>query len=471
MTDRDWEEFVDQTTIPWEVLDEEDFIEIYEEVIWDRLKAEDPSLERGVQPTVSLFNKVELGGRFISALKRQLDVTAKEFLVDIAELTERKQAHENTWSAVEKRTKEKCDEYIEHLRTKNSSIEKESTLDRIQSEIDQFLQAWRAVHGNDGVISTLENADEEETYSRLLEVYIQLTQRDITQDSLAKYAAQHKRFFDLLSNPKNPLEYNGIPEMQDQFGWERRRRTTSDLEADQIKSLWEPTETLAEQTAVLAITAIGLTTGECIEFHRNNINFPSENTEYDFAVVTFPDRDTKENPIPLIYGVETLKARIQQLEDKYGDEWNGYLFPNMDREPGHITGDMFRRKIFYPLIEESDIADDQRVRDVRKWHGDIFVRIFGDIDDEARPIAKVQGSTRGDTVKHNYLNNPKKVRYYRIRLRPMLGEVFADLDVSEEPIIYSDDFQKQTWETLAIGSEILDELSQTHTLSEYSAAD
>lgn len=438
MTSRDWESLQNATTVPWASFSHEEFIDFYWRVVAPILE------EEGHDPETVTSAEVlrEFGfGKYIQAIRRHYDYSYKEFLLEEAGVTEEASPHEFNWPSDDARTKEKLDEFVRDLRLRDSTKQAESTIQRVAMNNYSFLHEWRAAHGSDDIIDTLENADEDEAYSLVLAVYDRLHERVPSENTKSRYQKDQSMWFEFLCHPDQPLDYNPIPDVAKRFRWKRTHTDALDrpaLSSEQVRKLWRNTETLEEKMIVIAACAWGLRSGEISSLHISQIIVKTD-AEDDFPgpVVNFETRKAGPSAVNVIYGMDILQERVAELQEEYGDDWNGYLFPSDDRRAEHLGSKAILKDRFQPLCRRAGIViegDVPNLKHARRYWYQEYVGGINHYQELLTAVADQQGSKDPVVVLRNYIGKLGLLQFSRTWMQIQLDSAFADTELSKEAL-------------------------------------
>jgi len=442
MTNIDWESLRDTTTIPWAQFTTEDFVQFYWRVATPILEEEGHDPES--PPSAETMREYGFG-RYIQAIRRHYDYTFKQFLAEEVGVVEEECPHEYNWPIDDAETKEWLDKFVRDLRDRDSTKQKESTITRIASNIYVFLHEWQAVHGSTEIIRTLKTADEDEMYSLVLAVYDRLNKRDISVNTKTRYVTDHDFWFEFLTHPKHPLDYNPISGVEKRFQWTRSEVEVlerSALSPAQVKTLWKHANTLEERMILIAACAWGLRAGEIAALHIDQLILnPEPEHDFDHPVINFDRRKQGPSSVNIVFGRNIVEERIEQLEEEFENEWNGYLFPSADHRTEHLQSSTMLKDRFQPIAERADVTVDgekpflkqaRRFWYQRYWTGQQRYHELVSL------AAEEQGSTDTEVVKTNYLGDLSRLEFSRLWVRQELEDAFEDEDITKEPI-YVDD--------------------------------
>jgi integrase len=462
MTERDWQSLSNKTTTPWSTFSDEEFIQYYWKVVAPILEDEGHDPEQ--PPSAELMRKHAFG-KYIQAIRRHYDYSFREFLTEEVGLTEKQCAHEYNWPIDDEVTKEWLDEFVRDLRHRDSTKEKESTIRRVAMNTYVFLEEWQNVHETENLIETLEQADENEAYELVLEVYDQLNNRDITENTKHRYVTDHDFVFSFLTLPNNPLEYNPIPDVAERFRWKRTETDVlerSALSPTQVKQLWQHTSSIEEKMILVAACAWGLRAGEIASLHIDQLILdPGDSDTFDGPTIQFKERKQGPSTVNIVYGLNTAEARIEQLQDEYGESWNGYLFPSADRRSQHLRGNTILTHRFQPLAERAGVTvqgDTPYLKQARRYWYQTYWQGQQRYHELVSITAEEQGSSDSEVLKANYLGDISRLEFARLWMRRNLQEAFTDTTVSREPA-YVDDSSLDSMREAIL--DILDFLDET----------
>lgn len=436
MTERDWATLREKTTIPWETFTRDEFVEFYWQVVAPILEEEGEDSE--TLPSAKIINECGFA-RYREAIRRHSDHSLNEFLIEEAGVTKEASPHEFNWPIDDPETKAKLDEFIQDIRKRDSTKQKESTIRRIAMNIYSFLQEWKAAHDNSEIIDTLKHADDDEAYSLVLAVYDRLNERVSSENTKCRYEKDHEMWFEFLTNPEQPLDYNPIPDVAKRFRWSRTYTDAKDrpaLNGDQVRKLWRATETLEEKMIVIAACAWGLRTGEIASLHVSQLVLdPDSDDDYPSPVVEFGIRKNGPSNVNIIYGKEIAKKRIKQLQEEYGEDWNGYLFPSSDRRTDHLLGSAILLHRFQPVCRRAGLTIEGSVphlKHARRFWYQKYVDGINQFHELVTVAADDQGSKDPEVVIRDYVGELDRVRFARNWMQMQLDEAFADTSLTKE---------------------------------------
>jgi len=442
MSDRDWSTIQNKRTIPWGSFSNEEFIQFYRRVTAPVLEEEGYDPDRP-QPA-DVYRRFGFA-RYMQAVRRHYDYTFREFLIEEVGIVEEENPHEYNWPIDDEETKEWLDKFVQDLRKRDSTKQKESTVRRIAHNTYVFLKEWEAAHGSTDIIQTLKDADEDESYVLVLEVYDRLNARDITVNTKVRYVTDHSFWFEFLTHPTNPLEYNPIPDVQARFNWTRKEIEVlerSALSPSHVKQLWKHTETLEEKMLLIAACAWGLRSGEIASLHIDQLILdPEPDDDFTGPVVDFGDRKEGPSTVNIVYGRNVVEKRIQQLKEEFGDEWTGYLFPSTDHRTEHLRGKTILDGRFQPLAQRANVTvdgDEPNLKQARRYWYQRYWTGQQRYHELVTLAAEEQGSVDPVVVETNYLGDLSRLEFSRLWVRRELAEAFEEQDIEKEPI-YIDD--------------------------------
>jgi hypothetical protein len=132
------------------------------------------------------------------------------------------------------------------------------------------------------------------------------------------------------------------------------------------------------------------------------------------------------------------------LEEEFGDEWNGYLFPSTDHRTEHLVGDTILKDRFQPLAERADVSVDGEkpyLKQARRFWYQRYWTSQQRYHELVSLAAEEQGSTDTEVVKTNYLGDLSRLELFRLWVRQELEDAFEDQDISKEPLYVDDSLE------------------------------
>lgn len=163
-----------------------------------------------------------------------------------------------------------------------------------------------------------------------------------TQGAQSNYTRSLERWAEYLTLLEE-IEDHKISEVRKMMGYSYERKSPEHtLKPKQIRKCWRATETLEEKTLLVILTASGTRRAEPTDIETSRLRLD----RHDPYIVFDEDRKTGAATVPIMAGVEVIKAWLNELEEL--EHWNGkWLFPSKksrdgSRPPGgeqHHRGD------------------------------------------------------------------------------------------------------------------------------------
>jgi integrase len=211
--------------------------------------------------------------------------------------------------------------------------------------------------------------------------------------------------------------------LEEEYRWEVDASDPSRLSADHVRDLYEAAIEERDRLLVLALCAWGLRSGEVASLHRSNAVLD------DDAPVPYLDFDERKNgpgQVSLLFGVESLRARIASLADR--PDWNGYLFPSAQSETGHVSTQTVRNR-FDALAASASLPDEIDGRTPipqmgRRFWYDAYSSSLEIVTDGLEAVAAEQGSSSPEVVLRNYLSEERARKLRREHMRERLADAF-----------------------------------------------
>jgi len=176
----------------------------------------------------------------------------------------------------------------------------------------------------------------------------------------------------------------------------------------------------------VALAGWGLRASEVAVLHVSQFN--RDVPEDDVPFIAFKDRKNGPGEVPLLYGLNILDSRIDELATD--ESWTGYLFPSPQGSNPHVTRDTIRNW-FQGLASEANLPD--RIKGERPspqlcrrfWY-DTYTAVLEGVLEGVEEIATEQGSSDPKVVMQNYLSDSRSRRVRREFMREQLHAAFGE---------------------------------------------
>lgn len=415
----------------WTPFDEEDFKRHYwQEVAPDM---EEDGLDPGEPPTIGwMRNRGHSAYR--QAVERHLGVTFMEFCRRSLGIS-RGSGHVYDLDVEHPRTRELIYRWAEsHLLERMDRDEE--TVRRVLYNLNAVTSTLRDQEGHDNlVVLGSDETPKSESFEVFLGVFDEL-RNQYEHKTVSNFLNRTKLFYDYLLNRHNPVEYNPVGDLRTEYTWNLETGDPPALSPDQLRALASVAESLEEKTIVVLYCAIGLRRSEAAKVHTGLLEFDPETLET--PVINFDSRKNGPSTVNIVYGADVLQERITQLENDYGDDWNGYLFPTPHRFRDHLTDDMVART-FDSLVDraarETDV--DMTLEDgsrptpqtARRFWYNQYTKGASALLGVVNQIAGEQGSKDPEVVLNNYLSDRRRLTILREHMADTLADAFAGTEI------------------------------------------
>lgn len=416
----------------WTEYDVEDFCDHYWEVIAPALQED--GLDPSEPPTHDWLVENGFTG-YCQAVKYHLDKTFLQFCNQDLDI-QRGNGHIYEIDVDHARTRELAYRWAERHRLGRKNLALATAKTDLQG-IDRIAGALREVHGDDDLLHL---GSDDVTEPEAFEVYLDAFDHLDAQYNERTMKVIHtalKLFYRYLKKRRNPVTFNPMLGLRDEYSWNELEVDPEGLPPETVNALARVAETVEEKTIVVLLCAAGLRRAEVARMHRDMINFDPEFV--DTPLIEFDTRKNGPSTVNLVFGVDTLQERIEQLEDEYGDDWDGYLFPSPYRYKDHFAVSTIGKKLdelAERALEETDVdvhLEDGRLptpQTARRFWYNQYSMGVDFLAEVARSIAGEQGSRDPQVVLTNYLSEHRRVEILRDHMAETLAEAFVGTDIS-----------------------------------------
>jgi len=407
--------------VPWTLLNPEQLAEAYWDVVAPAMGEDglDPKSER---PTYQWL--ADNGCRGLTySLREYHDMSLGDFWEGVLSLEEDDAGYD--WRIEHEPTREALKEFI-NRRRENRSDWTESTADTNRYRLARYTRAYREANGTDDLLTPVDPESEMATYEVNSQCWsaFDFLQSELAETTVYKIYKITDEWYGYMvamgraeSNPTERLEY--------EYGWKNRPpepSSPSSFSAAQVRALVNAAESVKEEMLLIGLCAWGLRSGEVASLHRSQLDF-------DEDVISFDKRKNGPGTVAMLYGAETAKQRIGDLEDQESD-WNMYLFPSNRSESGHVTS-MTIARWFHDIADRARVPEvidgDQRKPHMgRRFWYDRYSATLDDILEFVDEVAEDQGSSSPDVILNNYLSDERKRELRRRFMKERLADAFQN---------------------------------------------
>ena len=418
--------------VRWTTCSLGEFRDLYWERIAPRLEAEgiDPSDER---PTHRWFR--DHGARsFLAALRRHHDRSFGEFWRGDLDLGDDHDAY--AWATTDVETIDALEQFLDRRGSRYGLAT--SSVDTLRTRLNLYIRAYREANGADDLLAPIRRGREMPAYEAVDACYAAFDW--LNEGSEREYSARTlqrvRRIVDAWYRHlvgRRIAAVNPASGLYDEFKWEVDESSTPALAAGHVRRLMRAATTPRERLLVTALAGWGLRASEVAELHVSQCN--RDVPEDDVPYIAFERRKNGPGEVSVLFGLEVLDARIDELADD--ETWTGYLFPSPRGETPHVTRDTIRNR-FQDLASEADIPE--RIEGERPspqlcrrfWY-DTYTAVLEGVLEGVEEIAAEQGSSDPRVVMRNYLSDSRSRRLRREFMREQLAAAFGEGGDSTEP--------------------------------------
>ena len=408
------------TDVRWTTLSLDDFCKVYWDAIAPRLAAEgyDPETHR---PKHDWFREEGLRA-FLAALRRHHDRSFGEFWREDLGLGDAGY----DWATDDSDTRDALRRFLDRRRTRHSLSE--SSVETKRRRLNLYVRAYREANGTDDLLSPVAHDSEVPTHEAVHACYSAFDWLDEQE-----YGARTKiRVRSVVDGWYQHLvgrrlaAVNPATGLYDEFKWQAEETDPSPLAPEHVRQLVRAAESPRERLLIVALAAWGLRANEVAALHVSQ--FVRDVGDDVSPYVTFEERKNGPGEVNLVYGLDALDDRIDQLAAQ--EVWSGYLFPSSRGADPHVT----RESVwswFRDLAERAGLPEEidgerpspQLCR--RYWY-DTYTSVLEAVLEGLEDIAAEQGSDDPRVVMSNYLSDERARKVRREFMREELYAAFED---------------------------------------------
>ncbi len=428
--DVDQEDKIDAERLPsfdgvrWTSYSLEDFTDLYWDEIGPCLEAEgNPASEK---PTHQWFRDHDARA-FLAALRRHHDRSFGEFWNEDLGLGDAEAGY--AWATTDDATIDALEGFLDRRESRYSLAT--SSVDALRTRLNLYVRAYREANGTDDLLTPIHREKEHPAYEAVDAVYAAFdwlndgAEREYSAQTLQRVRRVVDAWYQHLVG-RRVASMNPASGLYDEFKWEVEDSPTPSLSASQIRKLMQATATSREQLLVVALAGWGLRASEVAALHVSQ--FHRDVAEDDVPFITFESRKNGPGEVSLLYGIDVLDARIDELAED--ETWTGYLFPSSQGKTPYVTRDTVRNW-FQNLASEAGLPE--RIEGERPspqlcrrfWY-DTYTAVLEGVLEGVDEIAAEQGSSDPRVVMQNYLSDSRSRRVRREFMREQLEDAFGE---------------------------------------------
>lgn len=322
------------------------------------------------------------------------------------------------WGIDHERTVGELEAYLESQRRRRSLAD--STVEGKRSRLATYARTYGDCHETADLVGPLADPSTESAeIERVLAVFDRLEATLSTDASKLRYHSDVDQFYEHLTR-RAVAQYNPAASIPVEFGWSRAEPDNEALTSEQVRTLCTACTSSTESLVVLGLCAWGLRRSELASLHASQLVLEDEDPH-----ITFEERKNGPGTVALLYGLEELADRIDELEATDRD-WTGYLFPSRAAASGHVIGETIQAR-FQQIADRAAVRVDGDLptsKMGRRFWYRTYLEATKDLARQLEPIAADQGSSDEQVVVRNYLSEADRRRYRREFMRDRLADVF-----------------------------------------------
>ncbi|UPV76532.1 hypothetical protein M0R89_18540 (plasmid) [Halorussus limi] len=405
--------------VRWTTCSLDDFRDLYWEIVAPRLRAEgrDPETDR---PTHRWFREEGLRA-FLAALRRHHGRSFGDFWREDLGLG----GDEGyDWATDHDETRDALETFLDRRRRRHSL--RESTIEAKRRRLNAYVLAYREANDTGDLLSPVARDSETPTHEAVHACYAAfdwINAREYSARTKARVRSVVDGWYQHLVG-RRLAAVNPATGLYDEFKWQVESSDPSPLSHSHVRALVRAADSPRERLLVVALAAWGLRANEVASLHVSQ--FVRDVGEDEAPYVTFAERKNGPGEVNLVYGLDALDARLDELAAR--EEWSGYLFPSSRGADPHATRETVW-SWFRELAERADLPeriDGERPSPqlCRRYWYDTYTSVLEAVLEGLEDIAAEQGSDDPRVVLSNYLSEERSRKVRREFMRSELAEAF-----------------------------------------------
>ncbi len=373
-------------------------------------------LDPDVRPTQEWLRDHGYSG--IEGFARRNDMSVTEVLEDICGFDSRSRKPLNIDDA---ETRRLVEEWLKH----EQDIFNQWGDSRIQDARTHFRTLAEVAYDELGSTNLLRLVQSESPTDvhLIMRLFSGLDSHMETQGAQSNYTRSLERWAEYLTLMEE-IEDHKISEVRKMMGYSYERKSPEHtLKPKQIRKCWRATETLEEKTLLVILTASGTRRAEPTDIETSQLRLDG----HDPYIVFDEDRKTGAATVPIMAGVEVIKAWLDELEKL--DHWDGkWLFPSKksrdgSRPPGWVNSTIEeivkRAGITFPDGEEPT------PKSFRSFWYNHYISARQEWLTKIEMLADEQGVSSSEIIDLHYLNSKGERDHFRKFAQSYFAAVFG----------------------------------------------
>jgi len=359
---------------------------------------------------------------FITALRRNHDLPFDEFWSDY--ISEDAASWDYDWGTDDHETIEALEHFLDRRQSRYQLAD--SSVDTLRYRLNGYVRAFKLANDHARLLDSVGRDSDTPAYQAVDEVFAAF---DYLNEATGKSDPTIKRIADIVDAFYSHLVSrrlagtNPASGLDDEFKWTTGgSEDPPALAADQIRALYDATDSPDDELLIIALAAWGLRAGEAAGLHVNQI----EDLTADVPRIVFEERKNGPGSVSMLYGVNMLEDRLAQMSER--DSWSGYLFTSTREDSEHVSRQTVWRR-FQALADDAGLPeriDGERPSPqlCRRFWYDRYSETLEEVIVGLDEIAAEQGSSDPELVLRNYLSEDRARRLRREAMREKLAVAF-----------------------------------------------
>jgi len=411
--------------VPWTVLELDDLVDAYWEVVAPRLEADgiDPQNEK---PTYNWLAEQGLRS-LLYTLREHHNRTFSQFWEEDLGLEATDEGFE--WATTDERTIEALESFLTSRRSRKGLAV--SSIDTLRYRLNRFIRAYKEENGTADIVSPVARESDapphvavDKCFSAFDRLHRELEGNQTKQRIHLAVSNWHSHLVRRKWATFNPVE--GLDEEYDWSKSDSENDDTPCLTAAHVRSLYKTATDIEEQLLVVALCGWGLRPNEVAKLRTEMFVFdvPAGETPY----IQFEERKNGPGQVSMLFGQELINAHIDSWDGS--DDWSGYLFPSPHSSRAHITRWTVWNR-FQNLAERAGLpaeiaGESTSAKMGRRFWYDIYSSALDLILEGLEGVAADQGSESPEVVLRNYLSEARIRDLRREYMREQLADAFGE---------------------------------------------
>jgi len=405
--------------VRWTACSLGDFRDLYWETVAPRLRAEgrDPEIDR---PTHQWFRDEELRS-FLAALRRHHGLSFGQFWCEELGLGG---DGGYDWATDDADTREALETFLDRRRSRHSL--RDSTVETKRRRLNLYVRAYREANGEDDLLAPVRADSDVPVHEAVHACYAAfdwLDARDYDPRTKTRVRSVVDGWYQHLVG-RRLAAVNPATGLYDEFKWQADSSDPAPLSHAHVRNLVDAADSSREKLLVVALAAWGLRANEVASLHVSQ--FVRDVGEDEAPYVTFAERKNGPGEVNLVYGLDALDARLDELSGR--EEWSGHLFPSSQGAEPHVARETvwswFRELAERAGLPEEIDGERPSPQLCRRYWYDTYTSVLEAVLEGLEDIAAEQGSDDPRVVLSNYLSDERSRKVRREFMRSELAEAF-----------------------------------------------